>query len=227
MEIICNCFAPYPGLQNENIVENYTDRGVLVNLNVNVLLLSIGLIVRLYLFIRFILSFSRYMNTRMQRLCHINGTSSNFMYALKCWKNDAPYSFICTALIIPVIICAYSLRMFERPLIPTSLQDFNSMWNCGWCIIITVTTVGYGDYFPISNCGRVVGILACLWGTFVVSIFVVTLNNLLEFSQQEMKSYEIMVKLAQKDQLRMKAISVILSAQRNKVERQRDDLEIR
>jgi Ion channel len=72
--------------------------------------------------------------------------------------------------------------MFERPMISISGFDFNNLYNCVWCIIITVATVGYGDYFPISNCGRMVGILACLWGTFVVSIFVVTLNNLLEFS---------------------------------------------
>jgi len=46
-----------------------------------------------------------------------------------------------------------------------------------------MATVGYGDYFPISNFGRIIGILACLWGVFIVSIFVVTLNNLLEFSK--------------------------------------------
>lgn len=77
-----------------------------------------------------------------------------------------------------------------------------------------MATVGYGDYFPISNCGRIIGILACLWGVFIVSIFVVTLNNLLEFSKQEGKSYEILCKLAYKDILRAKAVAVILSAQK-------------
>lgn len=77
-----------------------------------------------------------------------------------------------------------------------------------------MATVGYGDFFPISNFGRIIGIIACLWGVFIVSIFVVTLNNLLEFSKQEEKSYEILCKLKFKDELRMKAVNVILSAQK-------------
>jgi hypothetical protein len=77
-----------------------------------------------------------------------------------------------------------------------------------------MTTVGYGDFFPISNLGRIIGILACLWGVFIVSIFVVTLTNLLEFTKQEGKSYEILCKLRFKDELRLKAVNVILSAQK-------------
>ena len=77
-------------------------------------------------------------------------------------------------------------------MISISLFNFNSLSNCIWTVIITMATVGYGDYFPISNLGRTIGILACLWGVFIVSIFVVTLNNLLEFSKSEEKSYGIL-----------------------------------
>lgn len=75
-----------------------------------------------------------------------------------------------------------------------------------------MTTVGFGDYYPISNMGRMVGILACLWGVFIVSIFVVTLNSLLEFNKGEVKSYEILCNLKAKEELKMRAINVILSA---------------
>ena len=95
-----------------------------------------------------------------------------------------------------------------------------------WCIIITMSTVGYGDYYPISNLGRVVGILACLWGVFIVSIFVVTLTNLLEFTKQEAKSYEILCKLRYKEELRMRAVNVFISSQKQKQERAKDDLEV-
>ena len=127
---------------------------------------------------------------------------------------------------IPLIVCSYDLRMFERPLIPVSGQNFDNLGNCMWCIIITMTTVGYGDYYPISNLGRFIGILACLWGVFIVSIFVVTLTNLLEFTKQEQRSYEILQKLSFKDELRLRAVNVIISAQKQKKERQKDDLEI-
>lgn len=153
------------------------------------------MIARLYLIIRFGLSASRYRNSRMQRLCLINGAEATFMYSIKAFKNDRPYTFIVASLVIPLIVCGYALRMFERPMISISKQDFNDLGNCLWCVLITMTTVGYGDFFPISNFGRMIGIIACLWGVFIVSIFVVTLTNLLEFTKQENKSYEILCKL--------------------------------
>ena len=206
--------APYPGLEDVSFSETYPDREVTVDLPFNVLLLATAMITRLYLIIRFLLSASRYRNSRMQRLCLINGTEATFMYSLKAFKNDSPYTFISASMVVPLIVCGYALRMFERPLIPTSGQDFNNLGNCIWCVIITMTTVGYGDYFPISNFGRIIGILACLWGVFIVSIFVVTLTNLLEFTKQEGKSYEILCKLRFKDELKTRALNVILSARR-------------
>jgi hypothetical protein len=43
------------------------------------------------------------------------------------------------------------------------------MWNAVWNIIITLTTVGYGDLYPKTIFGRVVGIIVCFWGMFIVS----------------------------------------------------------
>eukprot|EP00349_Pseudokeronopsis_sp_Brazil_P004780 CAMPEP_0202969786 /NCGR_PEP_ID=MMETSP1396-20130829/15658_1 /ASSEMBLY_ACC=CAM_ASM_000872 /TAXON_ID= /ORGANISM="Pseudokeronopsis sp., Strain Brazil" /LENGTH=75 /DNA_ID=CAMNT_0049697743 /DNA_START=85 /DNA_END=312 /DNA_ORIENTATION=+ len=73
-------------------------------------------------------------------------------------------------------------------------------------------TVGYGDYNPVSNVGRIIGIISCLWGVFIVSIFVLTLTNLLEFSIGELKSFDILSKLKAKETLKLKAIAVLKSA---------------
>lgn len=175
--------APYPGLEDLSFSEHYPDRDEEIQLPYNVIMLPSAMIARLYLIIRFGLSASRYRNSRMQRLCLINGTEATFMYSIKAFKNDRPYTFIVASLVIPLIVCGYALRMFERPMIPISKQDFNDLGNCLWCVLITMTTVGYGDFYPISNFGRMIGILACLWGVFIVSIFVVTLTNLLEFTK--------------------------------------------
>ena len=86
VEIFCSILAPFPGLEDVTFKENYSDREVEVDLYVNVFLLCTAMIVRLYLIIRFTLSFSRYRNARMQRLCHINGTDATFMYSLKAFK---------------------------------------------------------------------------------------------------------------------------------------------
>jgi hypothetical protein len=51
-----------------------------------------------------------------------------------------------------------------------------------WCTIITMATVGYGDFYPETHIGRVIAILACIWGNFLISLMVVSLTISSEFN---------------------------------------------
>ena len=84
----------------------------------------------------------------------------------------------------------------------------NSFWN----VIITLTTVGYGDIYPKTFMGRVVGVMVCFWGQFIVSLFVVTLNNLVTFNPNEEKSYNLLLRLYYKQELKRAATKVLGSA---------------
>ena len=46
-----------------------------------------------------------------------------------------------------------------------------------WCVIVTMTTVGYGDFYPVTHLGRIVGVIASLWGAFIISLLMVTLSK--------------------------------------------------
>ncbi len=52
-------------------------------------------------------------------------------------------------------------------------------------MIVTMTTIGYGDIFPGTHFGRLTTICACIWGTFLLSLFVVALNNVTELTNEE------------------------------------------
>jgi potassium intermediate/small conductance calcium-activated channel subfamily N protein 2 len=58
-------------------------------------------------------------------------------------------------------------------------MDFNNLFNSVWCVVITMTTIGYGDFFPRTIYGRIMDIIVAVWGIFIVSLTVVVLNNTL------------------------------------------------
>ena len=81
----------------------------------------------------------------------------------------------------------------------------NSIWN----MIITLTSVGYGDIFPKTHFGRIVGILICFWGFFIVSFFVLTVDTILSFHPNEKNSYETLQSLFLKHEMKKNAVAVL------------------
>jgi len=81
-----------------------------------------------------------------------------------------------------------------------------------WCIIITMATVGYGDFYPSTNIGRCVAVIACLWGNFIISIMVVSLTFSSEFTPQQRKAYDLINQELGVYENNKNAINVIQSA---------------
>mmetsp|Transcript_19607 Transcript_19607/g.3211 ORF Transcript_19607/g.3211 Transcript_19607/m.3211 type:complete len:132 (-) Transcript_19607:203-598(-) len=111
-----------------------------------------------------------------------------------------------------VLAFGFCLRIFERPLYPYSGMDFSEYENAFWCVIVTMTTVGFGDLYPVTIPGRFVGFVACLWGVLVVSLMVVALSNLLIMNSGEFNSLLILRRLRFKEELRSLAAFVLTSA---------------
>lgn len=49
-----------------------------------------------------------------------------------------------------------------------SVCDSKSLWDSMWWAFMTFTTVGYGDQYPTSICGRFFGIALVMAAVFVV-----------------------------------------------------------
>jgi len=79
-------------------------------------------------------------------------------------------------------------------------------------MIITMTSVGYGDIYPKTFFGRIVGVMICFWGVLILSFFVVTVTNILSFSINEEKAFNVLCRLQLKSELKIKAVSVLQAA---------------
>ena len=141
------------------------------------------------------------------------GCESNYLYAIKCLFKDTPMFLIGIVFICSILIFALSLRIAERDVqaIHKTLNqvlegasqkdgtnDISDFSNALWLTIITMTTVGYGDYFPRTTFGRVIDVILVVWGTFIVSLMVVVLTNTLNMDPSEKRALIVLNRLEAK-----------------------------
>lgn len=55
--------------------------------------------------------------------------------------------------------------------------EFESVWDGVWWAVVTVTTVGYGDLYPETVTGRLIGILVMLIGIGFISVLTATVAS--------------------------------------------------
>lgn len=75
--------------------------------------------------------------------------------------------FIIIALIL---VSALVITIFE----PSDLDpkvNIKSFFDAIWWTIVTITTVGYGDFFPVTVVGRIIGIFIIISGFIIFSTF--------------------------------------------------------
>ena len=95
--------------------------------------------------------------------------------------------------VISLATLAYVLRLLEREYFRQLEPDFSnilfdSYLTSVWCVIITMTTVGYGDVFAVSNFGRFISILNALWGAFIISLLVSSIGIIFELNDNQKRA---------------------------------------
>lgn len=82
------------------------------------------------------------------------------------------------------------------------------MWN----IFITMSTVGYGDVYAMSHLGRLIAVMCGFWGVFLLSLFILSLMNMLNHNSSEMKAYNLLQRLLYKDDMKRQAVNMLSAA---------------
>ena len=158
---------------------------------------------RFYFVFRLFTQFTKWRDEHSQRCCEVEGIEADTIFALKSLLIEKPYTVLAICFIFSSTLLGLTVRLLELPYYEDETteqitvdmdgyQDYNFIWNGIWLIVVTMTTVGFGDYFPKTHLGRFVIIIASFWGVFLVSLMVVTLTNSSEFSIAEQNSFDIL-----------------------------------
>ncbi len=75
--------------------------------------------------------------------------------------------------------------------------------------IITMTTVGYGDFYPKSFPAKMIGIFGMFFGVFIVSLFVIMLENLFYMEGSDLRAYDLLMRLQGRDRIELQSANVL------------------
>lgn len=174
-----------------------------------------------YLVIRVYTYFSKWTTETAISLCNNWGVNPGVHFAFKAELKYRPFSMLTVIFTAVMVSFGFALRTFEFFAISsgteyTSMkgngndQDYlKDLVNSVWEIILTMTTVGYGDFVPNENYGRFICVIACILGLLLVSVIVVSLAIISEFSDEEKKAYSLLKKLNADNNVILKAAEVI------------------
>lgn len=102
-------------------------------------------------------------------------------------KNELAISFV---LAIFLIIIASCIMYFAEHLYPSEIESkFQSIPETIWWAVVTLTTTGYGDMYPLTNLGKIMASVIMLTGVafFALPAGIITAGFLEEFRLARVK----------------------------------------
>jgi len=101
---------------------------------------------------------------------------------------------VTTVTLIVIILSAIGVSYFEQD---RDNSNINSVWDGVWWAVVTMGTVGYGDKYPISLGGRIVGMLLIFSGVGLMSLFTATIASI--FVEKKIKEGKGLETVKEKD----------------------------
>lgn len=167
-----------------------------------------------------------YAKTRAQRICKMFGFDNDLTFIIKCILSQNGEIFVFCLMVGGMFFFATLINVSEIGYYSaTRLTDFTTSdeynaalqdrsvlifyYNTFWNMLITMTTIGYGDMYVRANLSRIIICFCALYGAVIFPVMVVTITNLFEINRNEKTSINIVKMVEVKEILKKKAAFVI------------------
>lgn len=205
-DIICFAFTPIPFVDNFITIQEPVGQ---VSYSVDSIIMICMLSRIALIFPRHFIETSGLRNEKTRLVGMLNNVDVNGTFIMKHLLNSSLSTLLaCIALVS--LSLAYALMIGERG--AAGSTDLDVYENAIWCIIITMTTVGYGDVYPKTVLGRLVSITGAFSAVVLVALSVNAVTERLQLKRNEGKVLDFIFDLKDSAQLRVSMGDVIRNA---------------
>ena len=160
----------------------------------------------LYLIIIFAIC-SDFYGPRADRVCKMMGKHLDLSFSLRAlFIERTPIMLGYCSLIICTML-SYMLKILNQPLEINEKNNFKNFGNCFWYVVVTMTTVGYGDIYPETTLERIIGYCIAISGTVVVALIVSFFQEQITLGENEKNSVEFVQRVNGKRELMVSSVS--------------------
>jgi hypothetical protein len=175
-------------------------------------IITLFVLSKLYYFVKIYGHISMWTSDRIRKIGANNKISIGTSFAIKAQLKHSPYYSMAVMFGVCIGVFGFMMRIFEYgytsdPGAAAGLKavknpNFKTYTDTFWVIIITMMTVGYGDIYPSTHLGRVISFLAALTGMLIVSLLIISLSYVVEFSPKEKKAHNLIRKLEANNEMK-------------------------
>ena len=144
--------------------------------------------------------------TRMYaNLNHVELTQS---LQLRMLLQQAPVRLLGTATVLLLGMFGFALQLVERRI----NHDLDHFSNGLWLALVSMTGIGYGDFYPQTILGRLLATVAFCWGATMAALGVLYVMRTANLSESEIRVQHVLVRATKYESLKQAAAAYIQAA---------------
>lgn len=150
--------------------------------------------------------------TKYRRVVANSGIEKYENFTLRYFFTTHPITFSFVFLMLFLVASTLMIQIIERP---NPVKNFAIFANSLYFITTTITTLGYGDYTPKSDLGRIVSLFIMIIGLVNINLINYAMLNYIKMTAAEEKSLNTLMKMNLKERLTSQYISLFLNIRRS------------
>ena len=196
-EIFLLCPIQYPNINGYLFYKEF-GRQIIIPFSS---ILSAFCLLRVYFCIKLLKHLTRWTNSTSEYICEKYVCKANASFAFKAFQKENPFFMLFVIFVISCYCFGVSLQTFEHFYWENissdayNYQNWDYLWNAMWFVFVSMTTVGYGDFYPKTQIGRGITIFCCLVGVYFVSSLMVFMTNKTAKNEKEEKAFKLITRI--------------------------------